>query len=192
MVPAHGLVCRLVARRCPPGVAAARRRQLRAYTRDKKGREPSERQLVLCDWLVLATNVPAERLGAVELWVVYRCRWQVELLFKRRKSQLGWSGSHGRRGERVVVEVLAKVLGLLVVLWGTLLGGGPLAGKSPWKQWGVVRGYALRMRGVLASRSELAEVLSRLERELGRIKPQPDRHRRPTTRQLLIDPTLAA
>src|SRR5439155_387036 len=81
-----GLGCRLTARRCPPEVAARRRQKLRAYTRSKKGREPSARQLVLCDWLVLATNVPADRLTAVELWVVYRCRWQVELLFKRGKQ----------------------------------------------------------------------------------------------------------
>lgn len=51
--------------------------------------EPSGRQLALCDWLVLATNVPASRLSGVQLWVVYRCRWQVELLWKRCKSQLG-------------------------------------------------------------------------------------------------------
>jgi len=192
LVPAHGLVCRLVVRRVPTEVAARRRAKLRAYYRDKRGREPSQRQLVLCDWLVLATNVPAERLNAVELWVVYRCRWQVELLFKRCKSRLGWSETQGRSGERIVVEVLAKVLGLIVVLWGTLLGSGPLAGKSPWKQFGVVRGFALRVQDVLASRSELRELLSRLERELGRIKPQPNRRQRPTTRQLLIDPTLAA
>ena len=146
---------------------------------------------MLCDWLVLATNVPAERLNAMELWVVYRCRWQVELLFKRCKSRLGWSDSQGRRGERVVVEVLAKVLGLIVVLWSTLLGSGPLAGKSPWKQFGVVRGFALRLQDVVESRSELRDLLNRLEQELGRIKPQP-RRKQPTTRQLLISPTLAA
>jgi hypothetical protein len=191
LVPAHGLVCRLVVRRCPAAVAARRRAKLRAYFLDKRGREPSRRQLVLCDWLVLATNVPAERLNAMELWAVYRCRWQVELLFKRCKSRLGWSDSQGRRGERVVVEVLAKVLGLIVVLWSTLLGSGPLAGKSPWKQFGVVRGFALRLQDVVGSRTELTDLLSRLEQELDRIKPQP-RRKQPTTRQLLINPTLAA
>src|SRR5207302_10862354 len=176
------VVARLGARRGPPGVAAARRRQLRAYTRDKKGREPSERQLVLCDWLVLATNVPAERLGAVELWVVYRCRWQVELLFKRRKSQLGWTFSHGRTGDRVLTEVLAKVLGMIVVLWATLLSGGPLAGRSPTKQWSSVRRFALRLLDQLGQPGTLQDLLRQLRQELGRIAPQPRRRKRPGTR----------
>jgi len=59
LVQTAGLPCRLVARRCPPEVAGRRRQKLRDYTRDKKGREPSAAQLLLCDWLVFATNVPA-------------------------------------------------------------------------------------------------------------------------------------
>src|SRR4029077_2007562 len=95
LVQSQGVPCRLTARRCPPEVAARRRQKLRESTRSKKGREPSERQLALCDWLVLATNVAAERLTVKELWVVYRCRWQIELLFKRGKQQLAWTFSHG-------------------------------------------------------------------------------------------------
>jgi len=87
-----------VARRCPEEVAARRRQKLREYTRSKKGREPSAAQLVLCDWLVFATNVPAERLSAPEVWVVYRCRWQIALLFKRAKQLAGWGWSRGRGG----------------------------------------------------------------------------------------------
>ena len=93
LVQRHGLTCRLTARRCPPEVAARRRQKLRDYTRDKKGREPSVRQFVLCDWLVLATNVPAARLTAVELWVVYRCRWQIEKAQADYTSSRRWVGT---------------------------------------------------------------------------------------------------
>lgn len=192
LVESHGLACRLTARRCPPEVAARRRQKLRDYTRSKKGREPSARQLALCDWLVLATNVPAERLSAKELWVVYRCRWQVELLFKRGKGQLGWSFSHGRTGARVLTEVLAKVLGAVVVLWSALLSGGPLEGRSPVKQWAAVRAYALRLLEALGQAEALEGLLERLRRELGRVRRQPRRHKRPSTRQLLLNPELAA
>lgn len=188
LVERRGLPCRLAARRCPAEVAARRRQRLRAYTRGKRGREPSARQLALCDWLVLATNVPAARLAARELWVAYRCRWQVELLFKRGKQQLGWAFSHGRRGDRV----LTKVLGLIVVLWATLLSGGPLAGRSPTKQYAAVRRFALRLLDRLRSAAGPRGPLELLQRELGRLAPQPRRRKRPGTRQLLLDPELAA
>jgi hypothetical protein len=173
LVQSQGLACRLTARRCPPEVAARRRQKLRDYTRSKKGRGPSARQLVLCDWLVLATNVPAERLGAQELWVVYRCRWQVELLFKRGKQQLGWTFSHGRKGDRVLTEVLAKILGMIVVLWATLLSGGPLEGRSPAKQWAAVRRFALRLLDQLGHGEALGGLLEQLRRELGGWRPSP-------------------
>jgi len=187
----RGLPCRLTARRCPPEVAARRRQKLRAYCRDKKGREPSAEQLAACGWQVLATNVPAARLSAKELWLVYRSRWQVELLFKRGKSQSGWSRSLGRRGERVLVEVLAKLLGWVVVHWLALLQGGPLAGVSPVKQAHVARSYALRLADGLRQGAGLEELLGRLLRELSRLRPQ-SRRKAPGTRQLLTDPSLAA
>jgi hypothetical protein len=190
LVKASGLSCRLTARRCPPQVAARRRQKLRAYTLSKKGREPSRRQLVLCDWAVFATNVPAETLGVAEVWLAYRCRWQVELLFKRGKQQLGWTFSHGRKGDRVLTEVLAKLLGCVVVHWATLLRGGPLAGVSPVKQFAVLRRWALRLVGCLADAVGLARVLEQAERELGRLQAQPRRHKQPGTRQLLQDPAL--
>jgi hypothetical protein len=192
LVQSQGLPCRLTARRCPAEVASRRRQKLREYTRSKKGREPSARQLALCDWLVLATNVPAERLAAKELWVLYRCRWQIELLFKRGKQQLGWTFSHGRKGDRVLTEVLAKLLGTIVVLWATLLHGGPLEGRSPTKQWRVVRRFALRLLDQLEQTVALEALLAQLQRELGRLRPQPRRRKQPSTRQLLQDPALAA
>jgi DDE family transposase len=122
LVEKSALPCRLVARRCPPEVAGRRRQRLREYTRSKKGREPSAAQLRLCDWLAFATNCAAGQLGAAEVWVAYRCRWQAELLFKRAKSLAGWGSSRGRRGARVLAELYAKLLGLVVLHWGTLLG----------------------------------------------------------------------
>ncbi|HYT93925.1 MAG TPA: transposase [Gemmataceae bacterium] len=177
--------CRLTARRCPPEVAA-RRQKLRADTRSQKGRDPSARQLALWDWLVLATNVPAARLTAAELGVVYRCRWQVELLFKRGKQQLRWTFSHGRKG--VLVEVLAWG----VVHWAALRRCGPLGGVSPVKLFAVVRRYALRLAGALRRGRQLRAVLAELVEEMGRVRRQPKRYTRPSTRQLLEDPELAA
>src|SRR5262249_53663393 len=75
------LPCRLLAIRVPQAVAGQRQRRLRekAY---RKGRPVSPRQLALCAWTIWVTNAPADRLSATEAWVLSRCRWQIELLFK--------------------------------------------------------------------------------------------------------------
>jgi len=79
-------------------------------------------QLAAC-WTVMATNVGAGVLAAREVWLTYRCRWQIELLFKRAKGEAGGRSGHGESGDRVLAELLAKVLGLVVLHWATLLRG---------------------------------------------------------------------
>ena len=190
LVESQGLACRLTARRCSVEVAARRRQKLREHTKAKKGREPSKAQLAACDWQVLATNVPAEWLTAKELWLVYRSRWQIELLFKRSKQQMGLEFSHGRKGERVVVEVLAKLLGSVVMLWSALIGGGPLEGRSPTTQYAVVRSYALLLQQGISVGAGLERLLQQLKKELGRIRRQPKRKKQPSTRQILNNPLL--
>jgi len=105
---------------------------------------------------------------------------------------LGWTFSHGRTGARVLTEVLAKLLGLVVVLWATLLSGGPVAGRSPTKQGEVVRRFAWRVVEAVPEVTALEGVLGRLAQELERIPPQIKRRKRPSTRQLLQEPSLAA
>jgi hypothetical protein len=185
LVQSQQLACRLVARRCPPEVAARRRQKLREQLRRKKNRTPSRRQLVLCDWLVLASNVPATRLSAQALWLVYRSRWQIELLFKRAKQQLGLSFSHGRTGERVLVEVLAKLLACVVVHWQSLLRAGPLGGVSVVLLFRLVQAYAGRLWDRLRDGLPLESVLERLRQELERVRRQPHRCKQPSTRELL-------
>ncbi|MFO0927273.1 MAG: IS4 family transposase [Gemmataceae bacterium] len=186
-----GTPCRLVALRCPRAVAAQRRRQLRTRRRRKEGKEPTAGQLACCDWVVLATSVPAAVLGPREVWIAYRCRWQVELLFKRCKGLAGWSFTHGVKGDRVLAELLAKVLGLIVLHWATLLAGPALAGTSATRQMRVVAGYARDLGRTLGRGSGLGAVLQEMLDEMTRIKPRRSRRRKPNTRDLLLDPGLA-
>jgi hypothetical protein len=188
-----GTACRLVALRCPPDVEAQRRRQLRARRRRKDGREPSAAQLTLCGWTAFATNVPATVLAARAVWTVYRCRWQIELLIKRAKGLAGWSFSHGRNGNRVLAELLAKVLGLLVLHWGTLLHGPALAGTSATALLRKVAEYARDLAKALGRGLEaVVAVLRELVAELQRIRPRPRRRRKPNTMDRVHNPGLAA
>lgn len=187
-----GTPCRLVALRCPPAVADERRRKLRERRWRKERKEPTAAQLACCDWTCFATNVPGSVLGPREVWVAYRCRWQVELLFKRAKGMAGWSFTHGKSPDRVVAELLAKVLGLVVLHWATLLGGPALSGRSATGLMRRVAESAKAIRKALADGDGLMDVLRRMLEELDNIRPRPKRRRKPNTLDLLADPGLAA
>jgi hypothetical protein len=183
------LSCRLLAWRCPEEVAKRRREKLLASAR-KKGRKVSVRQWELAGWTVLVTDLPPERLSAEEAWELYRARWQIELLFKRCKGQGGLALSMGRTRERVLCEVLAKLLGQVVANWAVLTRGGPLAGVSAAKAVQVVQELAGLMRRVMEVRPMLEMVLAQLVTELGRLRPT--KRKRKTTRERLFDQPLAA
>jgi Transposase DDE domain len=185
----HRQRCRLVAVRVPAAVARQRLQRLKKKLK-KKGRKLSAAQRVLCEWTVLITNLlDAERFPAEQLWVLYGVRWQVELLFKRWKSGGGLGQSRGRTAARVLCEFLAKLLGVLLQHWGTLLRGGPLSVVSATRAAARVRRQAERLAQALGSGSfpAVVRVLEGLKGNLDRLPKRP-RRARPTTRQLLFAP----
>ncbi len=192
LAKAVGTPCRLVALRCPKEVAAQRRRKLRERRLRKDGKEPSAAQLTACDWTCFATNVPAPLLGSRDVWTAYRCRWQIELLFKRAKGMAGWSFSHGSNGDRVVAELLAKVLGLVVLHWATLTRGPALSGLNATRLMRKAAEFAKQMGRALAkSEQALRETLREMAEEMARIEPRRKRRRKPGTKDLLEEPRLA-
>lgn len=66
------------------------------------------------DWPLFVTNVPADRLSIEQVALLYRVRWQVELVFKLWKSYCGLKHIVGLRRERVLVELYAKMIGLVL------------------------------------------------------------------------------
>src|SRR5271157_6282984 len=108
----------------------------------------------MCQWLVLITNLPADQFTIEEICVLYRVRWQIELLFKRWKSLAGLGHSRGRRAYRVLCETYAKLLGCLVQHWGTRLRGGPLSRISAYQRAKQVHRFATKIAAVLAQPSQ--------------------------------------
>jgi hypothetical protein len=185
------LWCRFLAIRCPPEIAAQRRRKVHETAR-RKGRTASQRQLALCDWTVMITNAPAEMLTLDQAWELYCSRWQIELLFKRWKSLGGIQISTDLKPERVLCELYAKLLGMLVAHWFTLLRGGPLEGFSLTKAIQRIQDRASRLADALRHPDRLPELIDEIQTIIERLPRQPRRKKSPSTRQRLFSSRLAA
>jgi hypothetical protein len=189
----HGtkpLHCRLIAVRCSPEVAARRRQKLLEAAR-RKGRTASQRQLLMCDWTVLITTVPEDTLTIAEAWELYCARWQIELLFKRWKGLGGIQVSTKMKRDRVLCELYAKLLGMLVAHWFTLIRGGPLEGFSLTKAIQKIKDIADRLADALRSPERLADLIAEIAAMMHRIPKQPRRQKQPSTRQRLFHSRLA-
>jgi len=187
----QSLRCRLMAIRCSPDVAARRRQKLHEKAR-RKGRIASQRQLQMGDWTVLITNVPERILSFAEAWELYCSRWQIELLYKRWKGLGGLQVSTRMKPGRVLCELYAKLIGMLVAHWFTLIRGGPLEGFSLTKGVRKIQDLASRLADALRWPERLSKLVEEIITLIYRIPKQPRRKKRPSTRQRLFQPKLPA
>jgi hypothetical protein len=112
----HQLACRLIAQRVSPKQAAATRRKLKRAAQ-KRGQTLSQRRLALADWVVYVTNTSTDQLSTAEVMALARTRWQIELLFKLWKSEGHLAHSRSTHPWRVLCEVYAKLIAVLVQHW---------------------------------------------------------------------------
>ena len=108
------LPCRMIVLRVPQEVADERRRKAHETAR-RKGRTPSARHLALMDWTIYITNVPVTMLTLRQVVILYSVRWQIELIFKLWKSECNLDRVAGRHRERVLSELYAKLIGIVIM-----------------------------------------------------------------------------
>ncbi len=176
--------CRLIARQVPDDVAAARLRQVERTAR-RKGRSVSPTTRALCAWDVIVTNVPPDRLTAAEAWVLLKVRWQIELLFKLWKQHGQLDMSRGTQPYRVLCELYAKFIGLLIQHWLLLAGCWADPARSLVKAARVVRSWAERLIRALSCPQRLQQILTDLVAAIRRAGRQTRRTKEPGTWQLL-------
>jgi hypothetical protein len=74
----------------------------------------SAEKLAWLEWNVYITNVPQTMLTFSQTVLLYSLRWQIELLFKLWKSEAQLDRVAGRLRERVLCEIYAKLIGMVL------------------------------------------------------------------------------
>lgn len=188
-IGAERLRCRLVALRAPKSVARHRRRTARRKAA-KKGRQPRGQHLAACAWTIYLTNCPATLLSVPELLVLYRLRWQIELLFKLWKSHHRVADHRTADPVRQMIELFARLIAVVVQHWLLLTTGWNDPHRSLVKTTRILRDHLPLLIDALGDRQRLeavVESLARLIAGLGRLNR---RRKRPNAAQLLENPAL--
>jgi len=183
------LPARLLAVRVPEEVANQRRRRLRAEA-TRRGRMPSVAQRAWCDWTIVVTSVPHPLLSLREALVLLRARWQIELLFKLWKSHGCIDESRSSQPWRVLCEVFAKLLAMVVQHWLLLISCWSFPERSLLKAAQTIRQHALHVASSLACPTFLDHALGVVQRCVAAGCRLNRRKTKPNTYQLLLDPSL--
>jgi len=158
--------------------------------RHRKTRRASQKRLELLEWTILMTNVPRQQLSVLEALVTYRCRWQMELLWKLSKEIERVDTWRSGKPERILTEILAKLLGLLISHWVLLLDCWNDPRHSTVKAHQVMQWMAPVLAVSLAGMGSLEQALSCSAAAMRRgCRVDPCR-KRPATFQLVADPSL--
>jgi len=186
----HRLPGRLLAVRVPEEVSNQRRRRLRADA-TRRGKTPSAAQLAWCAWTIVVTSVPPTLLSLREALVLLRARWQIELLFKLWKSHGHIDESRSANPWRVLTEVFAKLLAMVVQHGLLLVSCGAFPDRSLLKAAHTIRQHALSLASALAYPAFLDHILAVVQRCVAAGCRLNRRKKKPNTYQLLLEPSLA-
>jgi len=159
----HQVVARLVAVCVPQEVADQRRCKLKKQAR-KKGQTVSAARLALAGWTMFVTNAPKDKLSVKEILVLGRMRWQIELIFKLWKSHGQIDKSRSEKPWRILCEVYAKLIAMIIQHWAFLIGNWSFPDRSLVKAAKTVRQHALNLAIALDDLSRLEEALTILSR----------------------------
>ena len=181
----HRLPVRLLAAPVAPEVAQVRRRKLKLEAR-RRCQPVSKKRLALADWTILVTNAPPELLALEEALVLARARWQIELLFKLWKQHGQIDEWRTQKPWRILCEVYAKMLAMLIQHWLLLVSCWTYPDRSLVKGAQTVRSYVLMLASAMAGFIQMTAVLEVLRRTLCSGCRMNSRRRKPNTYQLLL------
>jgi DDE family transposase len=187
--------CRVEGRPRSKGVQQLGRRPKRqpgrqAPQRARKHHKVSASTLRQWDWLLVLTNVAVSMLSAQQVVALMRLRWQIELFWKLCKQEGKIDTWRSSKPQRILTELYAKLLGLLMEHWITLQGCWHDPRRSLFKVRQVIEWTAPWL--VLAIRGHVAweVVLAAMCATMGSNCWTDLRDKPPSTFQQLADPQL--
>jgi hypothetical protein len=184
------LACRMIAIRVPPEVAARRRQKIREKARDH-GREPSQEYLDMQEWTIFITNCPPELLTWKEVVILYRARWQIELLFKLWKSHNALAAHEVNASpERQMAVLYAKLIAVILQHWILLTATWSDAQRSLRKAAAILSDWIVLLSQVLDDHEALCTLLAKLRVALVQRARVQRRRKHPSLFQLLENPEL--
>jgi hypothetical protein len=155
------LPCRLLAARVPPEVARRRQERLRQEAAAQR-RNLSPEVLALAQWTVFVTNVPTALLSLDEALEIGRARWQIELLFKLWKRDGQIDESTSQKPDRVLCELYAKLIAMIVQHWVVLVSGWEHVNRSLVKMAQTVRRYAWDLAKAVGQHLQVRRIIAEL------------------------------
>lgn len=182
--------CRIVAVKVSKSVADERRRRLKDKARRNCSQVKKE-SLELAEWSIYVTNVEEDKLELKEVYALARARWQIELIFKMWKSQGQIDEWRSKKPWRILCEVYAKLLGMLIKHWIVIMSGWKNEDRSMLKAGKVVQMLAPQLVTAIRSVRELKGVIKLIGRCMGVGCRINKRKKAPSSFQLLSDGALA-
>ena len=184
------LRCRLVGIRVPEEVANRRRQQAREKAA-KKGRQPTAEYLELLGWSLFVTNCSVADLTWKAVVVLYRARWQIELLFKLWKSHNRLAKHReGATALEVLAVFYAKLLGVLLQHWILVATAWSNDRRSLFKAAHALAEMVKEILLALRDSAALEAALLRLRDLIQKLGGTTNRTNEPSHAQLLDDPDL--
>jgi hypothetical protein len=150
--------------------------------------EVSAKRLKLADWTILITNMPVELVTAHEARVLMRARWQIELIWRLWKERGQVDIWRSEKDMRILCEIYAKMIGMVIGNWMTIMGCWNEPHRSQVKASMVVKIVATSCMLTIAGPISLQDILKAAKQAMKRQRVM-NTQKRPSTSGLLRDPS---
>jgi hypothetical protein len=108
------LKIRLIVESVPKSIVEQRMKKAKRKA-GKKKRKPTPKYLYLQNWNLYITNIEQEKIVAKDIILLYKIRWQIEIVFKSWKSYHGLEHVKGKRKSRIECFIYGRLIMIVIM-----------------------------------------------------------------------------